>query len=129
MAASTEHTLIFVYNADSGLFNVLADAAHKVLAPDSYRCHLCKVTYGWFSERRAWRDFIAGLGARCSFLHRDEFQQQFPGLQLALPAVLCSTEVQAPPVVCIEAAALNACTSLEALMDLVRERCLARCQG
>lgn len=26
-------TLIFVYNADSGLFNTVTDIAHKVLSP------------------------------------------------------------------------------------------------
>lgn len=124
MSAPSAPELIFVYNADSGLFNVLTDAAHKVFAPDSYQCNLCQVTYGWFSERRAWRDFIAGLGLRCRFLHRNEFQQQWPGLQIALPAVLCQPDAQTLPLVCIEAEALNGCANLEALMDLVRARCL-----
>jgi len=36
--------LLFVYNADTGRFNRLADAAHKVLSPQAYQCVLCKVT-------------------------------------------------------------------------------------
>jgi len=31
--------LLFVYNADSGLFNSVADAAHKILAPSTYSRH------------------------------------------------------------------------------------------
>lgn len=115
--------LVFVYNADSGLFNTLADAAHKVFSPDTYACQLCQVTYGWFTERAAWRAFIAGLGRPCEFLHRDECRARWPGFAPALPAVLRVTD--AGPAVCIDAAALNGCADLAGLMDLVRQRCLA----
>jgi len=81
--------LIFVYNADSGLYNTLADAAHKVFAPSSYSCNLCQVTYGWFTERRDWRDFIANLGAETEFLHRDQFRRRFPSSTSPFPP--CST--------------------------------------
>ena len=114
--------LIFVYNADSGLYNTLADAAHKVFAPSSYSCNLCQVTYGWFTERRDWRDFIANLGAETEFLHRDQFRRRFPQLDFALPAVLHLSNGQ--PKVCIDAARLTACRELEDLIGLVRERCL-----
>ncbi|WP_295879979.1 hypothetical protein [uncultured Thiohalocapsa sp.] len=114
--------LVFVYNADSGLFNSMADAAHKVFSPDSYSCNLCKVTYGWLSERAAWRDFIAGLDMPCTFLHRDEFRARWPGLDVPLPAVLQLTGNEAPNV-CIDADTLNGCADLDALKDAVRQRC------
>jgi hypothetical protein len=119
----TDDGLVFVYNADSGLFNTMADAAHKVFSPDTYSCNLCRVTYGWFTERGAWRDFIAALELPCTFLHRDELRARYPGLDLALPAVLRVTD--GVPAVCIDAAALNACADVESLMALVRERCVA----
>ena len=35
-----EYTLLFVYNADSGLFNTMADIGHKLLSPETYaQCH------------------------------------------------------------------------------------------
>jgi hypothetical protein len=114
--------LLFVYNADSGLFNVVADAAHKVLSPATYQCNLCKVTYGWFSERRAWRDFVAGLDVPCTFLHRDELHARYPEIAVALPAVLRVTA--GTPAVCIDADSLQGCTDLDALMALVRQRCV-----
>ncbi|MCF7977351.1 hypothetical protein U5801_08255 [Lamprobacter modestohalophilus] len=43
--------LIFVYNADTGLFNQLADAAHKAFSADTYACNLCRVTYGLLTEK------------------------------------------------------------------------------
>jgi hypothetical protein len=111
--------LIFVYNADSGLFNVVADAAHKVLSPDTYQCNLCKLTYGWLTERRAWRDFVAGLGVPCTFLHRDELHRRHPGIDAALPAVLRVTD-DGTPSVCIDADSLNRCADADALIALVR---------
>jgi hypothetical protein len=115
--------LVFVYNADSGLFNTMADAAHKIFSPATYGCNLCRVTYGWLTERGVWRDFIASLGLPCTFLHRDELRARHPALDLELPAVLRLEGGE--PRVCIDAAALNACADLDALMDLVRRRCTA----
>ncbi len=122
MSASANRELLFVYNADSGLFNSMADAAHKVFSPETYRCNLCQVTYGWFTERSEWRDFIAGLGVPCTFLHRDELRARWPTLEIALPAVL-QMEAETPTV-CIDADALNGCADIDALVTLVRSHCL-----
>jgi hypothetical protein len=121
MNSDNAAALIFVYNADSGLFNSMADAAHKILSPDTYSCNLCRVTYGWFSERDAWRRFIDQLGVPCSFLHRDEFRRRHPGLDIALPAILRSED--GTPVVCVEADSLNRCADIDALIALVEQRC------
>ena len=48
-------TLIFVYNADSGLFNTLTDIAHKTFAPETYSCNLCAITFGTFGMRTEWK--------------------------------------------------------------------------
>lgn len=114
--------LLFVYNADSGLFNTLADAAHKVFSPETYACNLCKVTYGWFSERAEWRAFIESLDAECDFLHRDELQARFPDLEVALPAVLRLVDDE--PRVCIDAEHLNECAELDDLIKLVGSQCV-----
>ena len=63
-----EDRLIFVYNADSGLFNTLTDIAHKVLSPDTYACNLCSITHGYLKERRKWRNFIRTLDHPVEFL-------------------------------------------------------------
>ncbi|WP_462322292.1 hypothetical protein [Halochromatium sp.] len=116
--------LIFVYNADTGLFNQLADAAHKAFSPDTYACNLCRVTYGLLTEKKAWRDFVASLGVQTSFLHRNEMRARFPELDIALPAVL-SHSAGGEPRVCIDAETLNRCESVEALSELVRDACLS----
>ena len=72
-------SLLFVYNADSGFFNTLADIGHKLFSPATYPCQLCAITHGVLAERGAWRDFIGALDLPCEFLHRDQFQARFPG--------------------------------------------------
>jgi hypothetical protein len=69
--------LIFVYNADSGILNLLKDAAHKMLKPETYPCSLCALTYGAVSEKRKWRDFRNNDGSNMCFLHKDEFEAEF----------------------------------------------------
>jgi len=115
--------LLFVYNADSGLFNAMADTAHKVFSPQTYACNLCKVTYGLMTEKRAWRRFIEDLDVDALFVHRDELRQRFPKLDIQLPAVLRRSDDQAPEV-SLAAEALNRCESIDELTALVGEHCL-----
>ncbi len=115
--------LLFVYNADSGLFNTMADAAHKILSPQTYQCDLCRITYGWFQERSDWRDFIDGLGIDCTFLHRDQFQARYPDHPIELPAILCLDDDA--PRVCVHAQTLAECEDIDALIRQVRQRCVA----
>ncbi|MFM1892279.1 MAG: hypothetical protein RLZ44_1356 [Pseudomonadota bacterium] len=114
--------LLFVYNADSGLFNTLADIGHKIFAPQTYACQLCALTYGYFTERAAWREFVETLPAACEFLHRDQFRARYPGSDTALPAVFRLADDG--PNVCIDASTLGACDSLAALQRLIRQRCV-----
>lgn len=56
--------LVFVYNADSGLFNTVTDIAHKIISPSTYSCQLCTLTHSYFSVKKDWTDFLAELDAR-----------------------------------------------------------------
>ena len=40
----TTRTLIFIYNANGGIFSAMADAAHKLVSPETYPCSLCAIT-------------------------------------------------------------------------------------
>jgi hypothetical protein len=114
--------LLFVYNADSGLFNTLADIGHKLLSPATYRCRLCTLTHGYFRERHEWRELAASLEAECRFLHRDEFRERYPDDATALPAVFRLEGTR--PVPCVDAAALRGCADLPGLGALIQARCL-----
>lgn len=79
---------IFVYNADSGKLNALADSLHKLISPKTYQCRLCELTHGYFSEKAAWSEFLKEVKFDAEFLHKNEFllkYQPLPGD--AFPAV------------------------------------------
>ena len=113
--------LILVYNADAGVLNALKDMVHKIVAPASYPCSLCALTYGWVAMRGRWRRFLASLPQAKVFHHRDDFARAFPGLSPALPAMLIA-EGEAAPRVLVSAAELDATPDLANLIALVEER-------
>lgn len=114
-------TLMFVYNADSGLFNTMADIGHKMFSPETYECALCALTHGYFKERGQWREFVEGLGTECLFLHRDEFLRRYPGQSTKLPAVFSLHHGE--PACCADAEAIAGCQDLTALQALIRQQC------
>jgi hypothetical protein len=69
-------SLIFVYNADSGLANALLDTGHRLIKPADYPCSLCMATYGPFGMKRDWKEFIAKLPYKVTFLHKNELSQE-----------------------------------------------------
>lgn len=87
-------SLLIVYNADSGIFNALSDAVHKAIAPETYECSLCAVTYGMVSMRRDWRQFLGSLPITKRFFHRDDFRAAYPQAATDLPAILLSDGTQ-----------------------------------
>ncbi|MDQ3099621.1 MAG: hypothetical protein M3Q44_07805 [bacterium] len=75
--------LIFVYNADSGVFAGIKDLVHKSVSPKTYGCNLCGLTYGGVSMKQDWKQFIESLPVKVTFLHKDEFAKQYPKYALA----------------------------------------------
>ena len=113
--------LLFVYNADSGLFNTMADIGHKIFSPETYECALCALTHGYFKERTEWRSFIEGLEIECDFMHRDEFNRHYPDSASPLPAVFRIEGER--PVLCLDKEAVEGSENLEHLQSLIRNQC------
>ncbi|MCH7951574.1 hypothetical protein IH980_02450 [Patescibacteria group bacterium] len=112
--------LIFVYNANSGLFNAIADTAHKTLSPETYQCNLCRLTYGLISEKKEWAEFIKSLNIKPQFLHKDELEKKFPKLaKTPLPAVFI---INGSPKLLISSKELNSQKSLGELKELVTKK-------
>ncbi|MEM6782184.1 MAG: hypothetical protein AAF624_00420 [Bacteroidota bacterium] len=120
--------LVLVYNADSGLFNAATDTVHKLLSPGTYECRLCQFTYGAFTMRRAWRDYLDRLGLPLVFLHRNEFTHAYPTLaDLRLPVILTDDGPdEAAPSVLLDAAAIDTCTDLDTLIAATDAALVAR---
>lgn len=117
-------TLIFVYNANGGLFSAMADAAHKLISPATYPCSLCAITYGAVSMRGEWKSYLKRLPHDTRFYHRDDFARDWPDEVAALPAIFVQT---GPGALAVLAAKqdLDKVQSVVELMDLLDER-LAR---
>ncbi|WP_457670335.1 hypothetical protein [Thiolapillus sp.] len=118
----TAHQLLFVYNADSGAFNTLADIGHKIFSPATYACALCAITHGIFREKAQWRSFVASLPLKCIFLHRGEFLRQHPRCQEPLPAVFLQTADGLT--CCLSADTLRSCRNLQDLQRLIYTHCI-----
>lgn len=116
--------LIFVYNADSGLFNTVSDIAHKIFSPSTYSCSLCALTHSYFAMREEWKSFIESLGVDCRFMHRDEFIKAYNCQADGWPAIWLKQHNELN--VCLESADINKCNDMSELKNLIRENCISR---
>ena len=88
MSINKNDTLLFVYNADSTFFAQVSDFTHKLIAPKTYGCNLCMITYGLFEMKGEWKEFLDTLSQRKIFLHRDEFVKKYSSYaRVQLPAI------------------------------------------
>ncbi|MCA1617745.1 MAG: hypothetical protein LC795_00210 [Acidobacteria bacterium] len=109
--------LVFVYNADSGVFNALADAAHKIFSPRTYACNLCALTHTAVGMRVEWKRFLEGLDRPPEFLHADELEARYGVTGVPLPALFRREGARLS--VLAGADAINACGTLDELKRLV----------
>jgi hypothetical protein len=115
---SSKQALLLVYNADSGIFNALADSAHKLFSPATYDCKLCALTYGAVAMREEWATFLSDLKIPLRFLHRDEFHKEYPGLEFGLPAILSSDSGTIR--ILLSAESIKQCSTFKDLKDALQ---------
>lgn len=114
--------LVFVYNADAGLFNLASDIAHKIFSPSTYSCQLCNLAYGYFSVRDEWSAFLASAPFESRFLHRDEFRTAYPNMKsVPLPAVFVEQDEKLE--LCLDSESIKRCEDLAELQSLILESC------
>jgi len=123
--------LVFVYNADSGVFNTLTDIAHKLFSPDTYQCNLCNLTHGYFQAREEWMTFLDDLDADIEFLHRDEYVRQFAAnnenADVDLPAIFVKANDELK--LWIDKNVINKMSSTDDLMETIRAAVLRKQSG
>jgi hypothetical protein len=116
--------LVFVYNADSGIFNTVSDIAHKIFSPETYSCSLCALTYGNFSIRAEWKEFLESLDADLEFLHRDELDEKYSVVGITLPVIMLKRDGRLEE--WITAAEISGCTNVDDLKCLISGRLNSR---
>ena len=112
-----DEILLFVYNADSGVFRELKDYVHKAVSPSTYDCPLCALTYGSTGMKKRWKNFLNDLDVKLEFLHRDEMAKKYPDVAVRLPAVFIQSGHSLN--LLINAGEIGLCRDLEELMDLL----------
>ena len=118
---ASEKKIIFVYNANSGLFNLLSDIAAKALPLDAPLCTLCELTHDPLSMKKEWKTFIETLPDKTTFLHRDEFKKKHPDLESTkLPAVFIYEDNSLRLIV--TAKEIDGVENLESLKTLITEK-------
>lgn len=109
--------IVFVYNADSGVFNLLSDIAHKIFSPQTYACNLCAVTHSNFGMRKEWKTYLESLDNPLEFLHADEFKNKYRHEKVNLPAIF--VEEKGFPREIVSAAQINESKSIQDLRSLI----------
>lgn len=109
--------LQFIYNAKTGLFNKLTDFAHKAISPATYNCNLCALTYGTFTVKQEWADYVKSLPIEVEFLYRDEWK--FKAAHSDYPLVALQTK-ESEAEVLLNAEQLNELKSLQELKQVIQ---------
>ncbi|MBA2544077.1 MAG: hypothetical protein H0V17_30820 [Deltaproteobacteria bacterium] len=118
MRPAGRRELVFVYDADSGTWSKLFDAAHKVISPATYSCSLCALTYGMVSMRREWAQFVRSLPHAVRFAYRDEIRREH-AVAPPLPALLERRD--GAWITLLDKPQIAACKNVDELIARVRE--------
>lgn len=117
----SDKKLIFVYNADSDTLSMIKDMITKVVAPKSYQCNLCAITYGPLSMKDRWRKFLDTLPQEKIFLHKDEFQTKYPKQKdTTLPAIFIEDNDEL--ITLVSSSEINVQNNLSQLEGLIKGR-------
>ena len=113
--------IILVYNEGNGLFDAVSGWSHKLLSPATYQCALCKVTFGLTGMLVKWKNYIEMLPFTVTFLHRDEFREQFPAhVSVTLPVILAGKSGRTE--ILLSADDLRTTGGLAVLIGMMQER-------
>lgn len=110
--------IIFVYNAEGDFFSSAKDFVHKIVAPKSYSCNLCKITSGNFKIKDKWKDFILSLGIEVEFLHKDEFLKKYKSEENFPAAFIEEKELK----ILVNQKEINQVKDLDELITLVNKK-------
>ena len=112
--------IVFVYNANSGLFSSLKDTVHKTVSPETYECNLCQITFGAFNMKDEWKEFIETLSYKTEFLHKDEFDKKYGKTKYAFPNAFIIKEGNLKLLITKEE--INSAKSIKDLKGLVNKK-------
>ncbi|MDD1694497.1 MAG: hypothetical protein LUQ71_07215 [Methanoregula sp.] len=121
LSMSYGKTLLFVYNADSGVFPGMKDYSLKSGTSNTRQfCNLTAITNSPIGMKKDWKRFVRELDIPARFLNRNEFVSEIGAGLITFPAILVQTGKDLLMLASSEE--INRCQSLEDLINLVKAR-------
>ena len=114
-----EGELIFIYNAKSGLVNEFLDFAHKIVSPSTYNCNLCAISYGNFTMKKKWSDYISSLPVRSTFTYKDKVSE-YGYNNIELPSIIFRNGSRSKVIISSEE--INKLKKIDQLINILSDR-------
>ena len=114
--------LHFVYNVDAAVWALITDFIHRWVAPETYPCRLCDLTYGRVLKKPRWCWFLKWLPVSSVFYTRDQFVKKYPELSLHVFPIVFAEHVSGEFLPFMTAAELTQVRTLMALKQQIRAR-------
>ena len=119
LCGEDESELIFVYNAKSGMVNEFLDFAHKILRPSTYNCNLCAISYGNFTMKKKWSDYISSLPVRSTFTYKDKVSE-YGYNNIELPSIIFRNGSKSKVIISSEE--INKLKKIDQLIKILSDR-------
>ena len=119
LCVEDESELIFVYNAKSGMVNELLDFAHKIVSPSTYNCNLCAISYGNFTMKKKWSDYISSLPVRSTFTYKDKVSD-YGYNNIELPSIIFRNGSRSKVIISSEE--INKLKKIDQLINILSDR-------
>jgi hypothetical protein len=117
---SSAKEMVLVYNAYGGIYPGIVDFVKKEIFPKSYPYNLCYLTFGTFSMKPEWKEFLKSLSYKKTELHKYEFKRKYQPENLPLPAILISNGTTIE--ILVSAEEINERKTLQQLKELVQSK-------
>ena len=119
LCGGDESELIFIYNAKSGLVNEFLDFAHKIVSPSTYNCNLCALSYGNFSMKKKWSDYISSLPVKSTFTYKDKVSE-YGYDNIKLPSIIFKDKSKSKVIISSEE--INKLKKIDHLINILSDR-------
>ena len=119
LCGEDESELIFIYNAKSGLVNEFLDFAHKIVSPSTYNCNLCALSYGNFTMKKKWSDYISSLPVRSTFTYKDKVSE-YGYDNIELPSIIFQDKSKSKVIISSEE--INKLKKIDQLINILSDR-------
>ena len=119
LCGEDESELIFIYNAKSGIVNEFLDIAHKIISPSTYNCNLCALSYGNFSMKKKWSDYISSLPVKSTFTYKDKVSE-YGYNNIELPSIIFRNGSRSKVIISSEE--INKLKKIDQLINILSDR-------